>query len=119
MNPQPDPYIGNIFAFLFICLVTYHTIKVFYQQGSEINDLFIVGYVEESSTSNKTINNVHITNIEEKPSEKNIQLQTDCVEALRALGMKKTEASKRMKQVFQTNPSIQTVQEFLLIALRK
>lgn len=115
MNPQPEPYIGNLFAILFAGLVVYFTIKSYYEQG-EVGDLFVIGYVEES---NNTVNNFHITNTVSTINEELRQLQNDCVEALRALGMKKTEASKRMKQVFANNSNIQTVQEFLLIALRK
>lgn len=115
MNPQPEPYIGNLFAALFGCLVIYYTVKAFYQENS-INDLFVIGYVAESD---KTINNFHITSIETKTDPQQQQLHNDCVEALRALGMKKSEATKKTKQVFQNNPTLKTVQEFLLIALKK
>ncbi len=116
MNPQPEPYIGNLFATLFGCLFIYYAIKAYYEH-SPINDLFTIGYIEESG---QIVNNINYTNVSTKASLESQQLYIDCVEALRALGMKKTQATKITKQVFSTtHPLPQTVQEFLLIALRK
>lgn len=116
MNPQPEPYVGNLFAILFGCLFIYYAIKA-YREEDTASDLFVIGYVEES---NQTVNNISLTNVSTKASLESQQLYIDCIEALRSLGMKKTEATKRTKQVFaNTHPEPQTVQEFLLIALRK
>lgn len=116
MNPQPEPYIGNIFATLFACLFIYYTLKALNQRVAH-NDLFVIGYVEDS---NNIINNFHVTNVEKRMDPELQKLYNDCIEALRALGMKKSEATRKTKQVFEnSDPVPQNVQDFLMIALRK
>lgn len=119
MNPQPPEYIGVLFSILFVGLIIVNLIKEFNKKDcSQFNDLFTLGYIEESSP--RSIQNINITQVETKASIESQQLYIDCIEALSALGMKKSEAKKRTKQVFaSTFPQPQSVQEFLLIALRK
>jgi len=117
MNPQPEPYIGQIFAAIFAGLIIYLTIKSYLAaDSSSINDLFVIGYMEDSP---RIVNNIKVTTLDTKPSIESQQLYIDCVEALRALGMKKSEATKITKRVFSSNQIPQSVQEFLLIALKK
>jgi hypothetical protein len=130
MNPQPEPYVGHIFALMFAGLVVYLTIKAYLKADSSCtNDLFIIGYMEDSprvvnnikvTTLDKprVVNNIKVTTLD-KPSIESQQLYIDCVEALRALGMKKSEATRVTKRVFSSNQIPQSVQEFLLIALKK
>jgi hypothetical protein len=116
MNPQPEPYVGHIFALMFAGLVVYLTIKTYLKADSSCtNDLFIIGYMEDSP---RVVNNIKVTTLD-KPSIESQQLYIDCVEALRALGMKKSEATRVTKRVFSSNQIPQSVQEFLLIALKK
>jgi hypothetical protein len=132
MNPQPDPYIGQLISVLFFMAVLYFTFKSYHSSDSSNmpSDLFTIGYIEEST-------NVPVVNVKTEPQIKvepvvkiiqNEQkklppeanaIYTDCVDALRALGMKKTEAVKRTKDIFTNldNPPT-TVQGFLMIALR-
>lgn len=132
MNPQPEPYIGQLVALVFALGVLYFTFKA-YHSGEHINmpsDLFTIGYFEESQ-------NVPIVNVKTQPKIKvepvvkiiqqeqkkvppeSNPIYTDCVDALRALGMKKSEAVRRAKDIFTSldNPP-RTVQDFLMIALR-
>jgi hypothetical protein len=50
MNPQPDPSVGNFFAFIIICLTIFYTYKA-YIEGKSITlnqlDKFVIGYVED------------------------------------------------------------------------
>lgn len=116
MNPQPQPYIGNLIAFIFICVFFYHAFKS-YISGAAINlnkiDLITVGYVEPSD-------NITIVNVDNTSNNfESQQLYIDCIDALYALGMKKSEAKKRAKMIFSTtNPQPKTVQDFLILALR-
>jgi hypothetical protein len=135
MNPQPDPMIGNIMAFIVIAVVTFYTYKA-YLSGKSIDlnklDNFIIGYVEESPTLEKHYHNTYnnptkiVKSVEKiiekvidtKPNFESQQLYVDCIDALYALGMKKNEAKKRAKFVFSTiNPPPTTIQDFLIIAL--
>jgi hypothetical protein len=113
MNPQPPEYIGTLFATAFVCLVIYHTIKAYYTKSIEPSDLFVLGYVEEAAPQT---NNYYVESVKLESQ----QLFIDCVDALRALGMKKSEATRKARTIFtngQHNPK--TIQEFLLIALQK
>jgi hypothetical protein len=116
MNPQPQPYIGNFIAFIFICVFFYHAFKS-YISGAAINlneiDLITVGYVEPSD-------NITIVNVDNTSNNfESQQLYIDCIDALYTLGMKKSEAKKRAKMIFSTtNPQPKTVQDFLILALR-
>lgn len=118
MNPQPPEYVGPVFAWIIIGMLAYYTIKA-YNSGKIIDikdlDLVHIGYIE----SDNPVQNVYnITSIDNKPSFESQQLYVDCIDALVALGMKKTESKKRAKHIFSThNPPPSTVQEFLIIAL--
>jgi len=50
MNPQPDPIVGNFFAFIFVVLTMIYTYKA-YIEGKTFNinniDKFVIGYIEE------------------------------------------------------------------------
>ncbi|NDB57187.1 hypothetical protein EB001_01865 [bacterium] len=113
MNPQPSEFVGNFFATLFcICIVVY-AIKS-YKLGNSIDihnlDMITLGYIEDNPiiTPVATINNFESQ-----------QLYVDCIDALHALGMKKSEAKKRAKLIFSTcNPQPENVQAFLMLALK-
>lgn len=119
MNPQPEPYIGNIVALIFFGMLVYF----FFQAKREgktikINDLFTIGYIEDQ-TPITTVNVRNKIVKESKPSFESQQLYTDCIDALHAVGFKKMEAKKRAKQIFSSmdNPP-NSIQDFLMIALR-
>lgn len=119
MNPQPPEYVGPIFAGIFILMLVYQIIKA-YNSGKIIDlkniDLIHIGYIE---SENPTQNIYNITSVDNKPSFESQQLYVDCIDALVALGMKKSESKKKAKQIFSTHdPMPSTVQEFLMIALR-
>lgn len=113
MNPQPAPFVGNIFAAMIILAIVYHFVKAFHDPSRHIHlkdmDLLTVGYVENSP--------VYVINNKKNPFT-STQLFKDCVDALGALGMKKTEAKNIATRIF--NESIPVdVQEFLVKALRR
>lgn len=112
MNPQPEPYVGNLVALLLFGLFIFYCIKSYNQSGEEskINDLFTLGYLEDQPVQ---VINVHQNN------GLDIQLYNDCIDSLHALGMKKSEAKKKTKFIFSNySPAPKTVQEFLMIALK-
>lgn len=114
MNPQPPESLGQLVALLFSLLVIYYAIKAYYNNPPiHINDLYTIGYVEESK--NPSIINV-VTN---KPNFESQQIYIDCIDALYSLGMKKSEAKRKTKEIFSSmdNPP-SSIQEFLMIALR-
>jgi hypothetical protein len=47
MNPQPDPIVGNIFAFIFIIAVAIYTYKAYLECQVVDIDKFIIGYIED------------------------------------------------------------------------
>lgn len=114
MNPQPPEHVGQLVAIFFTLLVIYYAIKAYYNNPPiNFNDLYTIGYLEDS-------HNVPIVNVvTNKPNFESQQLYIDCIDALQALGMKKTEAKRKTKQIFssmENQPS--SIQEFLMIALR-
>ena len=113
MNPQPNQFIGHIFAAMVIVSVLYHFLKAFNDPSKHIHikdmDLLTVGYVENSPVY--VINN-------KKNSFASTQLFKDCVDALGALGMRKTEAKNIATRIFNEGTPTD-VQEFLIKALRK
>lgn len=116
MNPQPSEYVGNVFALLFLGLITFYAIKS-YKSGYSIDisniDLVNIGYVERDPDKEPNVITVVKNNIESQ------QLYLDCVEALHALGFKKSEAKKKTKAIFlQMDPPPSSIQEFLSIALK-
>lgn len=141
MNPQPDPLVGDFCAGIIICLMVFYTYKA-YIDGKSFNlsnlDNFIIGYIESEPVVTQVVENtykevkpVKIIRtktetvrtekvVETKPSFESQQLYVDCIDALIALGMKKKEAKAKAKFIFSTmNPQPSTVQDFLMIALRK
>lgn len=117
MNPQPDPSVGMFFATLIFCMFLYYTYKAYINgETRNVDDLFVIGYIEHGPN---VVNDIKISNVNTKPSFESQQLFVDCIDALHALGMKKSQARNRAKEVFSTtHPQPQTVQEFLLIALK-
>lgn len=111
MNPQPSEYVGNIGAFCFFMLFLFYAIKS-YRDGKIIDinkiDLINIAYIEEPIKAKQ------VPNFEAQ------QLYLDCIDALYALGLKKSEAKKKAKLIFSTfDPQPSSIQEFLLIALDK
>ena len=114
MNPQPPIYIGQLCATLFVIGLIYHVIKAYHQTTTPINyDLFQIGYIEDSPI-NIVVDKSTSNNFESH------QLYLDCIDALHALGMKKSIAKKKAKEVFTAmqNDPPKNVQDFLMIALR-
>ena len=113
MNSQPSPFIGHMFAAIFLAFVFYHFLKAFHDPSKHISpksmDLCTFGYVEDSP--------VYIID-NSKKDFKSSQLFKDCVDALHALGMKKTAAKNKATDIFNNQPQPQSVQEFLMLALR-
>jgi hypothetical protein len=115
MNQQPSEYVGQLCALAFCCMFLYYAVRS-YKENKTINlnniDCFTLGYVEESSPI------VHVVDNTVNAFESQ-QLYVDCIDALHALGMKKSEAKKRAKLIFSmTNPQPSSVQEFLILALK-
>lgn len=119
MNPQPEPYIGNIVALIFFGMLVYFFFQA-KKEGKTINidDLFTIGYIEDP-TPTTTVNVQNKIVKKSKPNFESQQLYIDCIDALHAIGFKKMDAKKRAKQIFSsmTNPP-NSVQDFLMIALR-
>jgi|688.fasta_scaffold868173_1 hypothetical protein len=129
MNPQPEPYVGNIVASLLFLLMAFYTIKEMKSGKRSINlsDNFILGYIEDTPINVA----VHVPKqqvitktktkkiVVEKPSFESQQLYVDCIDALVALGMKKKQAREKAKYIFSsmdTQPS--SIQDFLQLALK-
>lgn len=111
MNQQPEPYVGTIVSILLFILFVYHFIKSYNScsQDIRLNDLFTIGYIEDKP--------IQIVNV--KNNLVNNQLYNDCIDALHALGMKKSEAKRKAKFIFDNvNPAPENVQDFLMIALK-
>lgn len=115
MNPQPTPFVGQLLALMVIVYAIYHFVKAFNDPNCHIDmshlDYFKMGYVENSP--------VYLIDNTKKNNFASTQLFKDCVSALSALGSKKTEAKKIATQIFTNHdPQPQSVQDFLMIALR-
>lgn len=110
------PYENTSFIFMlaFIGLVYYYARKAYYE-GKVIDlhnlDFITVGYLEDQPIIQQVVAT--------RPSFESQQLYFDCIEALHALGMKKTEAKKKAKFIFSTmSDPPSSVQDFLMIALK-
>jgi len=118
MNPQPEPYLGNIVALAIVASFFYFYMKAC-AEGKKINssDLFTIGYIERDDAP--VINLQQNVSKQDAPDFESQQLYVDCIDALHSIGFKKTEAKKRAKQIFSSmkNPPT-SVQDFLMIALR-
>jgi hypothetical protein len=127
MNPQPDVSIGNLFAAIFILMVLFYTYKS-YMSGHVIDisniDLVNIGYLQRDNirVTNKIVTTPVSPPVFLSPPVNNFesqQLYVDCIDALHAMGMKKSEAKRKAKHIFSTtNPQPSNIQEFLLIAFR-
>jgi hypothetical protein len=128
MNPQPSPIVGELCAFIMICLTAFYTYKAF-MEGKSIDlnklDMFTIGYIEETSPVTHVVEkHFHKTKtkrvVETKPSFESQQFYVDCIDALVALGMKKKDAKSRAEFIFSTmNPQPSSIQDFLMIALKQ
>ena len=121
MNKQPEVWIGNLFAFIFVVMVIFNTIKAYRNPNSvnKFNDAFTIGYIYDRPLVNVKSVSKPIVKPKTVQSAKPqlTQLQIDCIDALVALGMKKTQAKQKANEVFQHH-SFDSVQEFLSIALK-
>jgi hypothetical protein len=115
MNPQPEEYVGKILALIAIVVFLSYAYQTFIN-GPHMklgNDLFTLGYVEP--------NDLNVIVNQSSPAKMSIektQLYLDCVDALYAIGIKKSQAKIKAKEIFEEhNPT--SVQEFLMIALKK
>ena len=119
MNPPPDPYIYNTVAIIFASICIFYFVKALNDPSKTIDtsDLFTIGYINDPYRTSINIRNKVIQS--QKPNFESQQLYIDCIDALCAIGMKKTEAKNKAKAIFSTmsNPPT-TVQDFLMIALR-
>ena len=112
MNPQPDPILGHLFASLFVVMLIIYTIKAIKDNKIvQYSDDYIIGYIRDNNADTITVSCNVVENIESS------QLYTDCVAALVALGMKKSEAKTKTKNIFKTCIP-KTIQDFLSIALK-
>jgi hypothetical protein len=111
---HPFEFLGNVVAVIFIGVMCCYAISA-YLDGSTIKlsdlDKVTLGYFDNPTPVIITQNT---NNFESQ------QLYLDCIEALKSLGMKKTEAKKKAKDIFQNfTPQPTTIEQFLMIALRK
>lgn len=133
MNEQPPEIMSQIIGlvFVFIAFLTY-----LFGRAKPINvDNFEIGYISENPTP------IHSPVIDRpvfipqtqpeystkvatpKPKTQKIKpelstLQKDCVDALRSMGMKKSESVSKMNQIFSSkNPK--TIQEFITEAFKR
>lgn len=114
MNEQPSEWVGIFFAIIVFMVFLYHARQTFLH-GPHINylerDLFNIGYVEADNINVVVKNSKNINSYD-------IQLYNDCVDALYAIGMKKSQAKAKTKEVFEShNPK--SIQEFLMLALKQ
>jgi hypothetical protein len=111
---HPFEFLGNVGAFvIFVIVCSYAVLS--YLNGNSINisniDKVTLGYFDDPTPVIITANT---NNFESQ------QLYLDCIEALKSLGMKRSEAKKITKDIFQNhNPSPTSIESFLMIALRK
>lgn len=112
MNQQPEPYVGSFVALIIFAVFVYYFIKAYNDdvvQKTKVSDLFTLGYLEDQP--------IQVINVQNNGLD--VQLYNDCIDALHALGMKKSEAKKKTKFIFSNySPAPKTVQEFLVIALK-
>lgn len=112
---HPFEFIGNVAATLmFLIMCAYAVIS--YLDGNTIRmsdlDKVTLGYFDDPTPV--VITHTNSNNFESQ------QLYLDCIEALKSLGMKKSEAKKKAKDIFQNhNPQPTSIESFLMIALRK
>jgi len=139
MNPQPDPMIGNIFAFIFIIAVIIYSYKAYLDCQTFDCDKFVIGYIEDykyiekpkpirskAITQNKkpqkktkpviveveATTSTTTTTLPPSPPKRDEQLYNDCINSLIALGYKKTEAKNQTKHVFDRH-NVTSIQDFI------
>lgn len=133
MNEQPQEIVSQFLAFIFILIsvATY-----FFGKAKPINlDYFELGQIHDNKPLHQPIykqakvkkttkqpkpNTVKTVTKKQKPivkKAKPTKLQIDCISALQSLGMKKSQAISRTKDVFDKK-SPQSIQEFLMEAFK-
>lgn len=112
MTTQPPEYVGTIAALMFAGMVVFFTIKSYIENTTiTTNDLFTIGYIEESQNQN-------ITNIVcQANTPIDTKLHLDCIDTLVAVGYKKSIAKKMVIEYFKYNTA-STVQEFISKVLK-
>lgn len=124
MNPQPEPYVGNVFALVFACICLYYFIKAYNSPTSTKPDLdlFTLGFIESNKSARTTdVTNIRVINkiTKQKPNFEVTQLYNDCVDALHSIGFKKNQAKKMTKDIFTSpNGPPENIQTFLELALK-
>lgn len=113
MNPQPPESVGNIIAGIVIIALIISSIYKYYTIEAIIpSDLITIGYIEKDNTVlNNYISCEHRTML-------NPKLALDCIDALVAVGHKKSTAKKIVTSFFQTN-TVNSVEEFLQQVFKK
>lgn len=112
---HPFEFIGNAVAVLMFLIMCVYAI-ISYMDGNTIRisdlDKVTLGYFDDPTPV--IITQTNTNNFESQ------QLYLDCIEALKSLGMKKAEAKKKAKDIFQNHsPQPTSIEAFLMIALRK
>lgn len=131
MNEQPAEFVSQVIAFLFIVVAF---ISYLFGKPKTINlDYFEIGYISENPVPINSSFIEPVTIIEQpqpkpiqtaKPKTKKIKKQTsplqqDCINALRSMGMKKSEAVNKVNCVFSSNVKPSNVQEFIMEAFKR
>lgn len=120
MNEQPAAYIGNLFAILFVAMILFYTVQGYNNPKSQCNitDNFTIGYIYDIPVQEKQIIAPKLKKVKQVQKTPLNPIYNDCIEALVALGMKKTQAKQKAKEVFENN-QINDIQHFITLALQK
>lgn len=129
MNPQPEPLISQALLVIFCIIAAYSFLTYKPKQSRHSLDYFELGYISENiETIHKYVPTnctvpkpkpVAVKQANQKPIKSKLSpLQEDCINALRSMGMKKSEAIKKVERVFK---SVQpkTIQEFIVEAFKR
>lgn len=142
MNPQPEPYIGNLFALAFAVAVAIYSYKAYLECKTINLDRFVIGYLEDyayieepkpvrkqrsvpvapkvtkknkpvkTPVVNKPTTTTTTTTTLPPKPQRDEQLYNDCISSLVALGYKKTEAKNKTKKIFDDH-NVTSIQEFI------
>lgn len=128
MNEQPQEIMSQIIAVVFV-LIAFLTYLFGRVKPIDLNN-FEIGYISDNPVPVRTqiiarpefVPQVKVAPVTSpKPSKPKPQvspLQQDCIDVLRAMGMKKSESVSKMNQIFNhKNPK--TVQEFISEAFKR
>lgn len=127
MNEQPPESIGHFFAFIFFAIAFFSYI---FSKSKTINlDHFDIGYITENNfhQQNVPVQTLPISKPQQKPKPKPkpkaqnkgfTDFEKECIDALRSLGMKKSEAITKMNFVFEKYQP-KTIQDFISGAFKR